>query len=101
LVSSKIATSVKVPPTSAATRISDLSGTCMSAASRIVADRIGQHADAFDFDFAEVAVAHEDRRLAGETDAGRRAGDDDVADLERHRLADAGDQFGHRKQHVV
>ena len=35
----------------------------------LVGNRIAQHADALDFDLANVAVFHPDRRLAGEADA--------------------------------
>src|SRR5581483_9507496 len=69
--------------------------------SLLVGNRIAQYADAFDLDLADVAAFHPDRRLARMPDAGRRAGDQDVAGLERHRLRDIGDRFGDEKHHVV
>src|SRR5262245_28053798 len=53
-----------------------------------VRDRVDEHADLLDVDLAGVAAFHEHRRLARETDTRRRAGDDDVAGLERHALRD-------------
>src|SRR6185437_5315222 len=48
----------------------------------LVFDRIAQHPDARDLDFADIARLHPDRfRLARMADAGRRAGEDDVAGL--------------------
>src|SRR5215813_7506589 len=69
---------------------------------RLVLDRVYEHADALDVDLAGIALLHPHRvRLAGVADAGRRAGEDDVAGLERHALRDIGDGLGDRKHHVV
>src|SRR5215813_14098461 len=68
----------------------------------LVLDRVYEHADALDVDLAGIALLHPYRvRLAGVTDARRRAGEDDVAGLERHALGDVGDGLGDREHHVV
>src|SRR6266849_8038623 len=68
----------------------------------LVLDRVDQHADARDVDLAGVARLHPDRvGLARVADAGGRAGEDDVAGLERDALRDIGDGLGDRKHHVV
>src|SRR5262245_30422066 len=67
-----------------------------------VFDRVAQDADALDLDLAGVAVAHPDRiGLARMADAGRRAGEDDVAGLEREALGEIDQHLAHRKHHVV
>src|SRR5262245_63895206 len=63
----------------------------------LVRDRIDEHADFLDVDLAGVATLHEHGRLARETDAGRRTGDDDVARLERHALGDINERLGDRE----
>src|SRR5712691_4833560 len=68
--------------------------------SLLVLDRVDQHADALDVDLAGVALLHPQRRLARVADAGRRAGEDDVAGLERDALGDVGDGLRDRKHHV-
>src|SRR5215467_7980475 len=69
---------------------------------RLVLDRVYEHADALDLDLTGVALLHPHRvRLARVADAGRRAGEDDVAGLERHALRDVGDGLGDREHHVV
>src|SRR5580704_18616321 len=55
-------------------------------------DRVFQRAQALDLDSRAVARLHEDRRLARITDAGRRAGRDYVAGLEREDLREKRDQ---------
>src|SRR5882672_7022695 len=56
---------------------------------RLVLDRVAQNADTFDLDLAGVAVPHPHRiGLARMADAGRRAGEDDVARLEGEALRD-------------
>ena len=55
---------------------------------RLVGDRIGQHADLLDLDFDDVARLHEELRVAGYTDAGRRACHEHISGLQRDRLAD-------------
>src|SRR5262245_7700381 len=60
-------------------------------------DRVDQHADALDVDLADVARLHPHRvRLARVADARGRAGEDDVAGLERDALGDVGDGLGDR-----
>ena len=55
-------------------------------------DRIAQRADAFDRDLDDVAVDQPAGRRARRADPGRRAGEDDVARLERAALADPRDE---------
>ena len=50
---------------------------------QLINDRIDQHAEAFELDLADVARLHPQRRLPSEAYARGRAGDDDVARLER------------------
>src|SRR5690606_10432023 len=54
---------------------------------RLVGDGVAQNTQTFDFDFANIARLHVKRRLARMTDTGRGAGDDNVARLQRERLA--------------
>src|SRR5712691_747392 len=61
----------------------------------LVLDRISQRTDALDLDFAHVAGFHVQLGIAKEPDAGGGAGDDHVAGLESHRLAQPGDQRRH------
>ena len=58
-----------------------------------VADGVGEHADAGDLDLHDVAVAER-------PDAGRRAGRDQIARLERHDAADVRHQERNREVHV-
>src|SRR5437660_12034386 len=58
------------------------------------ADRVAQHAQAVDLDLHDVAVLEEDGRLAGKADAGRSAGEDYVAGLQRHHVREVGDDLG-------
>src|SRR5579883_310382 len=68
----------------------------------LIFDRIAQDADALDLDLARVAVLHPDRiGLARMADARRRAGEDDVARLERHPLRDEHQHLPHREHHVL
>src|SRR5262249_45535610 len=68
----------------------------------LVLDRVYEHAHALDVDLAGIALLHPHRvRLASVADARRRAGEDDVAGLERHALRDVGDGLGDGKHHVV
>ena len=63
--------------------------------------RVGQLADTFDFDDALVAGLQVTRRLAGETDAGRGAGGDDVAGLQREHAREIRDQLRHVEDQVL
>ena len=67
---------------------------------RLLDDGVGEQADAFDFDLAEVAGLHEDLRVAGEAYAAGCAGDDDVAGAEGHAVAEQRDQGGDVEDHV-
>src|SRR5690606_11179136 len=60
--------------------ISSLS--CDFATTSLILDGVAQDADLVDFHFDHIALLHEDRRLAGETHTGGRAGDDHVAGLQ-------------------
>src|SRR6266508_2029780 len=63
----------------------------------LILDRVRQHADPLDVDLADVALLHPHRvGLAGMADARRRAGEYDVAGLERDALGHIGDGLGHR-----
>src|SRR5690349_6825095 len=64
------------------------------------AQRVLEAADLFDLDDDAVSLFHPVRRVAGESDALRRAGQDDRAGPSRHRAAEALDQRGHVKDHV-
>src|SRR5581483_6672942 len=61
--------------------------------------RIAQHAELFDLDFDHVTVLEKDRRLAREADARRRAGEDEIARLQRYHLRDVGKQIGCPEDH--
>ena len=50
-------------------------------------DEVAQRADLDDLGLHDVAGLHEFRRVAGDADAGRGAGGDDVAGLEREPRA--------------
>src|ERR1051326_438975 len=66
----------------------------------LVLDRVTQDPDALDL--AGVAVLHPDPiGLARMADARRRAGEDDVARLEREPLRDVDQHLAHREHHVV
>ena len=57
---------------------------------------------AFDLDFASIARFHPDRlRFARVTDTGRRAGENDIAGLQRHAFGEIDERLGKRKHHVV
>src|SRR6195256_6513523 len=72
------------------------------SSSLLVLDRVAQNADALDLDLAGVAVPHPHRiGLAGMADARRRAGEDDVAGLEREALGEIDQHLAHREHHVV
>src|SRR5258706_15594035 len=49
-----------------------------------VLDRVTQDSYSLDFDLADIAVAHPGGRLAGMGDTRRRAGEQEIARLQRH-----------------
>src|SRR5690349_12582834 len=67
---------------------------------RPVDDGILHPADALDLAPDAVAGLEEHGRVAEHADTCRRAGDHQVARLERDLLGDEADQLGHREQHV-
>src|SRR4051812_20254806 len=67
----------------------------------ILTDGVSQHPDAPDLRFEQVAGLHEFRRRAGEADALRRPGREDVAGLERHPGGKIGDEARHLEIHVT
>src|SRR5262245_64305597 len=69
--------------------------------SLLVRNRVDEHTDALNVDLAAVAALHEYWRLAREANARGRAGDDDIAGLERHALADVDERLSDREHHVV
>jgi hypothetical protein len=63
-------------------------------------DRVGDGADAVDLDLHHVPGAEEPGRGALEPDAVRRPGGDHVAGVERHDLADIGEELADGEDHV-
>src|SRR2546421_2795216 len=59
----------------------------------LLPDRVGQAAEALDLDRHLVAVGQQSLRLPEDADAGRRARRDQVAPLERDRLAHVRDDL--------
>src|SRR5882724_10574415 len=64
-------------------------------------DRIPEHADRSDFDFADVAGLHEHGRLARGTDSARRPHDQNVTGIERHTFGDQADRLRNAKDHIL
>src|SRR3974390_3717998 len=68
----------------------------------LVLDRIAQRANAFDLDFGDVTGLHPHwLRLARMADAGRRAGEQNVAGLECHTLGQINEALFRRKHQQV
>src|SRR5712692_3294247 len=70
-----------------------------SVRSDFIQDGISQNADAFDFDFADIARLHPKWRFASEPDARGRAGDEQITGRQRDRRADNLDLRGNIENH--
>src|SRR5258705_2042317 len=63
-------------------------------------DRVRHDSDPFDLHLHDVPVFHRDLRLARPADAGRRAGEDQVAGVEREHPGDECDEERHIEDQV-
>src|SRR5919201_4376684 len=68
---------------------------------RLVAEGVAQRTDPFDLDLEHVAVREEARWVERGADARRRAGEDDVAGLHRHRRGDVRHELWHAEDQVA
>ena len=64
-------------------------------------DSVRQRPDAFDLNLNDVSVTQKDGRISAVADSGRRAGENQVARLERNSLADMRNNPGNGKDEVL
>src|SRR5437868_6829563 len=69
--------------------------------SRLLSDRVAQHAEALDLDLHDVAVFQEHRRLAREADTRRRAREDQIARLQGDDLREISEDVAHVEDHLL
>src|SRR6185312_15086857 len=69
--------------------------------STLLLDGIGQGAEALDLDRDLVTVLQQDLGIAEDADAGRGAGGDEVARLQRDDAGVVGDDVGDREDHLA
>lgn len=72
-----------------------------ASTNNLVGYGVAQRADTFDRAGHHIAMLHVKRRLAGMAYAAWRAGQDHIACLKAHHLAEFMDQFGDIEDHVV
>src|ERR1700730_5184322 len=91
VLSSKLATSVKVPPISAASLVRSLEEFMLAPFSLVRSffnDTVAKDAQPLQLDLTYVARLHPQLRVAGEPDARRRTCDDDVPGRQRESLTE-------------
>src|SRR5262245_677408 len=69
----------------------------VASSSRTGHHRVAERPKLIDLDFDLVAGLEEHRRLAGEADAGGRAGEDEIAHLQSEYVRQVGDGLRHRE----